>query len=247
MRLVLVDDETNVRENLKSLLKLYVPDAEVVGEAEGVITGIDCIEEHKPDVVLLDVEMKDGSGFDLLSNYGELDFKLIFVTAHDGYAIRAFKYSAMDYVLKPIDPDDLIASLKKAEALIDQSEENLKVSTFFQNQQSPGNEQKIVLKDAESVYLISIKDIVRCESDTNYTRFYISDGRELLISKTLKEYDALFKGKFFFRAHQSHLINLHHFDRYDKKEGGIVYMKDGSVLPVAVRKKEALMSALQKL
>lgn len=247
MRVVLIDDESTVRENLKILLNIYGSDMEVVGEAGGVQEGLDCIRKHKPDLVLLDVEMKDGTGFDLLAMYGELDFKLVFVTGHNDYAIKAFKYSAIDYLLKPVDPEELSKALAKARQSFDSQDQNLRVANLVQNKQTPCLEQKIILKDAETVYLVAIKNIVRCESEANYTHFYLTDGRHIMVSRTLKEYDQLFACQSFFRAHQSHLINLCHFDRYEKKEGGIVYMKDGSVLPVAVRKKEALMEVLESL
>lgn len=247
MRIVLVDDDSIIRENLKTMLSMYAPGSQVIAEADGVKAGLACIKEHKPELVLLDVEMKDGTGFDLLSFYGHLDFKVIFVTGHDAYAIKAFKISAIDYVLKPVDPQDLVTALKKAEGTIDRNEQQIKVANLVQNNREEISNQKIILKDAETVYLVAVKDIIRCESETNYTRFYLVDGRVLMISKTMKEYDGLLEGQNFFRAHQSHLINLLHFDRYEKKDGGTVFMKDGSALPVAVRKKESLMSALEKL
>lgn len=245
MRIAIIDDDQVVRDNLKTLLAIYVPNHEIVCEADGVQTGLAAIKEHEPDLVLLDVEMKDGTGFDLLAIYGELDFKLIFVTGHNGFAIKAFKYSALDYVLKPVDPEDLIAAIAKAEEVVDQNIQNLQVAALVQNKKVPHAEQKILLRDAETVYLVAVKDIVRCEAKANYTLFFLLDERQIVVSKTLKEYDGLFDGQSFFRAHQSHLINLYHFDRYEKKEGGVVHMKDGSTLPVAVRKKDALMAALE--
>lgn len=243
----MVDDDYVIRDNLKTMLSIYSPTSSVIAEADGVKAGLACIKEHKPDLVLLDVEMKDGTGFDLLSFYGELDFKVIFVTGHDAYAIKAFKISAIDYVLKPVDPHDLMAALNKAEQILDKSEQQISVTNLVQNNREDFDNQKIILKDAETVYLVAVKDIVRCESETNYTRFYLVDKRVLMISKTLKEYETLFEGQRFFRAHQSHLINLLHFDRYEKRDGGVIFMKDGSILPVAVRKKESLLSALEKL
>lgn len=247
MRTVLIDDDKTVRDNLKMLLNIYAPQTNIVGEASGVQEGLACIQTYKPDLVLLDVEMKDGTGFDLLSIYGTPDFKLIFVTGHNEYAIKAFKYSAIDYVLKPVDPDDLKLALSKAIEAQDLQEQKLKVSNLVHNKKSDNSEQKVLLKDAETVYLVSVNDIVRCESEANYTKFYLVDQRMIMVSRTLKEYDQLFEGKSFFRSHQSHLLNLNHFDRYEKKEGGIIHMKDGSTLPVAVRKKEALLSALSNL
>lgn len=247
MRIAIVDDEEVVRENLKTLLGIYAPDCEVVVEADGVQSALQALRQNTVDLLLLDVEMKDGTGFDLLAFYGELDFELIFVTGHDGYAIKAFKYSAIDYLLKPVDPEDLQLALKKAKEQTNKEERNLRLATLMDNKQVTQMEQKVILKDAETVYLVTLCEIIRCESENNYTKFFLTNGRKLFISKTLKEYDALFQGQYFFRAHQSHLINLFHFDRYEKKEGGIVYMKDGSTLPVAVRKRDALMQALQSL
>ncbi|UXX79969.1 LytTR family DNA-binding domain-containing protein [Reichenbachiella carrageenanivorans] len=244
MRIVLIDNDATVRENLNILINIYAPDLKIVGEASGVQEGLACIRANKPDLVLLDVEMNDGTGFDLLAMYGTLDFKLIFVTGHNEYAIKAFKYSAIDYLLKPVDPDELSKAIAKAQQAFDAQDQNLRVANLVQNQQSSCANQKIVLKDAETVYLVDVTDIIRCESETNYTKFYLIDGRMIMVSRTLKEFDQLLKGQSFFRAHQSHLINLHQFDRYEKKEGGMIYMKDGSTLPVAVRKKDALMSAL---
>ncbi|MCR9251387.1 MAG: LytTR family DNA-binding domain-containing protein [bacterium] len=247
MRVILIDDDAVVRDNLKTLLSIYASDCEVVAEADGVKAGVELLKSNKPDLLLLDVEMKDGTGFDLLSIYGALDFKVIFVTGHNEFAIKAFKFSAIDYVLKPVDPDDLVNALQKARILLDQNEQNLKVANLVQNKDKNQEEQKIILKDSETVFLVAVKDIVRCESEGNYTKFFLTDGRKITITKTLKEYDQLFKDHHFFRAHQSHLINLIHFDRYEKKEGGIVHMKDGSVLPVAVRKRDMLMTALENL
>lgn len=247
MRIVLVDDDSTVRENLKTLLSIYSKECEVIAEADGVRSGVECLKKNKPDLLLLDVEMKDGTGFDLLSIYGKLDFNFVFVTGHDAYAIKAFKYSAIDYILKPVDPEELLAAIEKAKRAPNITEQNLAVSNLVENREKADSDKKIVLRDTKTVYLVSIKDIIRCESEANYTKFFLTDGRKLTISKTLKEYDQLFENQLFFRAHQSHLINLLHFDRYEKKEGGSVYMKDGSTLPVAVRKKDALMQALDEL
>lgn len=247
MRIVLVDDDATVRENLKTLLSIYAKDCTVIAEANGVKSGVECLQRNKPDLLLLDVEMQDGTGFDLLSIYGKLDFNVVFVTGHDAYAIKAFKYSAIDYILKPVDPDELKSAIEKAKNSPNVEEQNLTVSNLVENKEKADLEKKVVLRDTETVYLVSIKDIIRCESEANYTKFYLIDGRKLTISKTLKEYDQLFENQSFFRVHQSHLVNLLHFDRYEKKEGGTLVMKDGSTLPVAVRKKDALMKALDKL
>lgn len=247
MRIVLIDDDPVVRDNMKTLLSIFSPESEIVGEAGGVKEGLACLNNTKTDLVLLDVEMKDGTGFDLLAFYGQPDFKVIFITGHDGYALNAFKYSALDYLLKPVDPTDLQAAIEKVKIQEDSTEQNIKLASHQNNKRGTFYDQTVVLKDTETVYLVRLADIIRCESEGNYTKFYLIDGRKLTITKTLKEYDILFADNSFFRAHQSHLINLHHFDRYEKREGGVVYMVDGSTLPVAVRKKESLMLALEML
>ena len=247
IKAVVIDDDKAMRENLHTLLGIYVPEVEILGEAEGVKSGIEIISQCKPDVVFLDIEMKDGSGFDLLSIYGDVDFSVIFVTGHDGFALKAFKYSAIDYVLKPIDPDDLKKAVSKAMESVSSHEQKLKASSFIHNKGVGQQDRKLLLKDANSIYLITLSEIIRCQSETNYTTFFLTDNRQIIVSKTLKEYDELLGDAYFFRVHQSHLINLMHFSKLDKADGGTVYMKDGSVLPVAVRRKELLLNALEQL
>lgn len=164
------------------------------------------------------------------------------------YAIQAFKFSALDYLLKPIDPNDLIAAVEKLNESIHKEDENLKLKAFMANIQGVTPElKKIVLKTAESIHLVNVKDIIRCESSSNYTLFFFSDNTKLLVSKTLKEFDEMLSPYGFFRAHQSHLINLNFLDRYDKAEGGTLILKDKSSIPLAVRKREQLMKIFENL
>ncbi len=248
MRAVIIDDEASVRETTRTLVGIYASDIEIVEEAASVSEGYEVVSRVRPDLVFLDVEMPDGTGFDLLAKFEDPSFNLIFVTGHNAYAIEAFRYSALDYLLKPLDPEDLINAIEKARQRIDEKTNRLKFQAFLSNVSKENDApKKIILSDADSVYLIETKDIVRCQAEGNYTKFFIQDGQEILVSKTLKEYDNLFGGQQFFRAHQSHLINLHHFLRYDKKEGGTLVMKNGHTIPVAVRKKEYLFEALKNL
>ena len=246
MTAVIVDDNASMRETLSTLLGIYALEIVLLAEANGVKDGIDKIKEYKPDLVFLDVEMEDGTGFDLLSRYGKIDFRFIFVTGHDSYAIRAFKFSAIDYILKPIDPDDLTRALDKA-ANTPALENDLKVKTFISNKKASNEEKKIVLNDAQNTYLIGVKEIVRCEADVNYTCFYLADGRQIVVSKTLKSFDEMLCDHGFFRSHQSHLINLDFFDRFDKSEGGVIYLKNGDAIPISTRKRENLMTVLNQL
>ena len=243
MKSIVIDDQSHVRENLKMLLQEFAPEVEVVAEADGVKSGLECLKKHKPDLVFLDIEMNDGTGFDLLSLVKDRTFRVIFVTGHDGYAIRAFRVSAIDYLLKPVDPDDLIEAVEKAKNK--RPIQEIQVSEAISAQSSERLKQ-LVLSDSDNVYLVQLAEIIRCQSEDNYTRFFLSDGRKLLISKTMKEFADLLEKAGFFRCHQSHLINLAFFDHLDKRDGGTIFLKDGSSVPLATRKKDQLIQALKE-
>lgn len=231
---------------MKALLAKHVPEAIVIGEAGGVGEGLQLLKSTSPDILFLDVEMKDGTGFDLISQYGNLDFQLIFVTGHDRYAIKAFKYSAIDYLLKPVLPDELISAVEKAKkATIE--EQVQKIDLLIDNHDKGPKNRNVLLKDAETVHLVAVKDIIRCQSDNNYTIFFLHDGQKVMVSRTLKEYERLFDDQNFFRTHQSHLINLAFFSKYDKRDGGMIFLKDGSQVPLASRKKDTLLDSLSAL
>lgn len=246
MRAVIIDDETSLRESTQTLLSIYCPDIEIVGQAACVKDGIDLINKESPDLAFLDVEMPDGTGFDIVHAFRERNFAVIFITGHDEYAVKAFKLSAIDYILKPIDPEELERAVNKAKASFAAGLSGLKMKALESNM-ADKKIKRIVLKDSEKVYLIGVGEIVRCESDDNYTRFYLTEDRKVMVSTTLKEYETLLASQDFFRCHQSHLINLNYFDHFDKREGGSVHMKDGSILPVSVRRRDSLMKALEQL
>jgi two-component system LytT family response regulator len=245
---VIVEDEKRSRESLNGLLKLYCKNVTVVAQADGVKSGIEAIEKNKPDIVFLDIQMPDGSGFKLLESIKNLDFGIIFTTAYDQFAIKAIKFSAIDYLLKPIYPDDLVEAVDKAEkkALSLRSHENVEV--LLENINKPEKDlPKIVLSTAEKLHVVNVKDIIRCESDNYYTRYFFTDGKKLLISKTLKENEELLSGYNFIRPHKSHLINVLYIKSYDKHDGGFINMTDGSVVPVSRRKKEKILETISNL
>lgn len=246
MRAVIVDDEPSLRESTKTLLGIYCPDIELIGEADGVKSGVELIRKLQPDLAFLDIEMKDGLGFDIIHAFPQRNFAVIFVTGHNEYAVKAFKFSALDYILKPIDPDDLERAVEKAKDKHERAISGIQLKALESNL-TQKTLSKVVLKDSEKVYLVDTSEIIRCESNDNYTRFTLTEGRKILVSTTLKEYETMFSGNYFFRCHQSHLINLSFFDHYDKREGGSVVMKNGDYLPVSVRKKDQLMKALETL
>jgi two-component system LytT family response regulator len=190
--------------------------------------------------------MPDGNGFDVLKSINQINFEVIFITAFQEYAIQAIKFSALDYILKPIDAEELRQSLSNAlNKLNEKSDEN--VFQALHHNIQPQNKRKLVLKTQESNYVVDIDDIIRCESDKNYTFFYLKSGKKILVSRTLKDYDILLSPFEFFRVQQSHLVNLNYVDRYDKHDGGSVIMKDGASIPLSPVKKDQFFKMLENL
>ena len=248
MRAIIVDDEKRARETISNIIRLYCPTVEIVAEADDIDSALKVIGEQKPDLVFLDIKMPGGTGFDLLKQLGKIDFKLVFITAYSEHAVKAFKFSALDYLLKPVNPDELIAVVEKAESQMEKESVNVKFESFITNLSNITREiKKIVLKTSDSIYVINVPDIVRCEADRNYTSFLLNGGKKILVSVTLKEYDDMLSTYRFFRAHQSHLVNIDYIESYEKKDGGYLIMKDKSRVPVSVRKKETLLSLLEKI
>ncbi len=251
MRIFIVDDNPHIREFLLQTLPRLSPSYLPVGTAGSVSEALSLIPVHQPDLLLLDVELPDGKSFDLLQQLDSFTGQVIFITAYDHFALQAIKYSALDYLLKPIDPEELQAALQKAEQLQRSAPQSLpaQVRTMQENLQKETTplEKKIVLFDQESVYLVQIKQLVHCQAEGNYTHFHLENKRQILTSKPLKAYEQLLPPPYFFRAHRSHLINLLFFDRLEKKDGGTIYLRNGSVLPIAVRRRDLLLEALQGL
>ena len=241
---VLVDDEQKARETIINILELSNIDIQISGEADSVDSAYELISKKHPDLVFLDINLPDGTGFDLMKRFSHIHFKVIFITAHEEYAIRAFKFSALDYILKPITAGDLLQAVEKASETINKEENEIKINAVLSNLEKI---KKIVLKTAESIHIVQVKNIIRCEADVNYTTFYLDNGEHLLVSKTLKEYAELLEPSGFFRTHQSHLVNLDHILRYDKTEGGHLVMDDESIVPVASRKKDELFKLFERM
>ena len=248
IKAIIIEDEKMSRETLRRMLEKYCPTVEVVSEADGYRKGMEEIRKHHPDVIFLDIQMPDGSGFRLLEELDEIDFEIIFTTAFDQFAIKAIKYSALDYLLKPIIPHDLTEAVirvekKKAENIRKRNLEEIPGNTKMQDERS----QKIVLSTSEMIHVISVEDIIRCESDNYYTYFYFVDGRKLLISKTLKENEELLSPHNFIRPHKSHLVNINYIKSYIRQDGGYILMTDGTHIPVSRRKKDKIMEIIYNL
>jgi two-component system LytT family response regulator len=246
---LLLDDD-NLRAGMKSLLSRYAPEIAIMGEADSVKTGTELLLKTDPQVVFLDIHLGDGSGFDLLEEVnkrGKLNSQIVFITAHEQYAIKAFRFSALDFLLKPVDPDELEKVISKIKNVLVKSESVAHIDLLLENiRKKVDNFKRIALSTADGIHLFEISDIIRCESEDNYTKFYIKNNKPVLISKTLKEYEDLLTEHGFERIHQSHLINLSYLKSYIKKDGGYVVMADNSNLPISQRKKERLQELIGK-
>ncbi|MES2566696.1 MAG: LytTR family DNA-binding domain-containing protein [Bacteroidota bacterium] len=244
IKAIIIDDESNNQELISNLLKSYTENIQVVALANSVETAYNAINEHHPDLIFLDIQMPDGTGFDLLKKFEKINFKIIFVTAHQEFAIEAFKYSALDYLLKPLSPTNLIDAVKKVEDSMNSEDLNLKLKILLSNIAEPvKNRKKIVLKTMERIYSVDLDDIIRFESDGGYTKVYLVDGKRIMVSRTMKEFDDLLLDVGFLRVHHSHLVNMNHLFCFEKAEGHLV-MKDESIVPVSNRKKDQLLELL---
>jgi two-component system LytT family response regulator len=204
-----------------------------------------------PQVVFLDIQLNDGTGFDILEKLkqknGEIKTNIVFITAHEQYAIKAFRFSALDFLLKPVDPDDLQKVIAKINAEIEKNNSFSHIDLLLENiRKKVDNFKRIALSNSDGIHLFEVNDIIRCESEDNYTKFFIKNAKPVLISKTLKDYEELLSEHGFERIHQSHLINLNYLKSYIKKDGGYVIMQDDIHLPISQRKKERLQNILTK-
>lgn len=246
MKILVIDDEDNVRKTTVSLIKVFCNSDIEIDEANDVDSAKDKIKSFKPDLVFADVELKDKTAIDLFNSIPVFDFQIIFVTAFEKYAIDAFKFSAIDFLLKPLDPLMLEKAIAKANENFDK--ENLKkqmtvLHDFYLNQNVIKND-KIVLKDIESVYFIKINSILYCQADGPYTTFFLDNNEKIIISKTIKEYDELLQPFGFIRTHQSYIVNKNFVKKFEKFTDQII-LENGQKIPVSQRKKEEVLTLLK--
>jgi two-component system LytT family response regulator len=221
--------------------------ATVIGEANGVAAGKQIIGELHPDLVLLDIQMNDGTGFDLLQSFSPVDFNVIFITAYEQYALQAFRFSAVDYILKPVNPEQLVTAIDRA-ALLIRDHFNIQMNALYENLKSiTRQDKKIILKTTDQIHLLDLKNIVACESDSCYTTVHTMEGAHIMVTKTLKEYEEMLSGCGFYRVHKSFLINLAHVKRFDKQGGGYIVLTNGLKIPVASRKREEMIELLERM
>ncbi len=252
IKAILIDDDSNLRLGMKSLLSRYSPEIEVVGEADSVESGVKLIETIKSDVLFLDIQLGDGTGFDILEKLtqhnGKVSQHVIFITAFEQYAIKAFRFSALDYLLKPVDPEDLKQVTSKLLAAFSKNPENENIEILLENIRKKSEDfKRIVLSNSDGMQVIEIKDIIHCSSEDNYTRFHIKNKKPILISKTLKEYEELLSPHGFERIHQSHLINMAFVKSFVKKDGFFAQLIDDSLVPISQRKKDKFLSLLKNI
>tara|TARA_R110001599_G_scaffold81233_6_gene219207 strand:- start:651 stop:1400 length:750 start_codon:yes stop_codon:yes gene_type:complete len=243
---ILVDDMPQALEMLIQDISNNHPMIKIIGTANSVVSAAKILQKKQPDILFLDIMLGDGTGFDLLEIIPNLKSKIIFVTASDEYAIRAFKFAAIDYILKPYSDEELKNAIDKAILQIQPRNEQLSVlqESIATPNQLP---KKISLHTLDKIVVVSLDEIIRCKSDNNYTTFYFENGTKLMVTKTLKFYADLLKDNSFLRVHQSHLVNTKYIKEFIKSDGGYLVLKDKSTVSVSVRKRGEVLEALANL
>lgn len=246
IKAIIIDDLEQARITLKKDLETYLPEVQIIGEAGGVVEGVKLLKNSSPDLVFLDIQMQDGSGFDLLDILPEIPFRIIFITASDAHAIKAFRYAAVDYLLKPVDPDELKSAVGKLNQTSNNENEKYKLlNEALKNKEKLHS--KLALHTQEKIHVVNIEEIVRCESNVNYTEFHFKNSQKLLVTKTLKEFEDILKDHGFFRVHQSHLVNTSCIIEFIKTDGGSIRLNNGHEIPVSTRKKSQVLEMIEKL
>jgi two-component system LytT family response regulator len=247
IRTVLIDDETDSIRVLQKLLETYCPQVEVVGTADGVETGMAVIQETRPALLFLDIEMTHGNAFDLLNQLRPLTFQVIFVTAFDNYAIRAFKYSAVDYLLKPVDIDELVSAVTRVAERSQQRNIVDQMQLFLDNMGTYNlAQQKMAVPTVEGLIFINLREVVRLEAKNSYTQINLENGEVIMATRTIKDYEDILPETLFCRIHNSHIINLQKIEKYHKGRGGYVILEDGSEIEVAIRRRQEFLQRLLK-
>lgn len=243
MDILIVDDEKQARETIAGMVSLYCDEGDItLRQADSIQNAISEITRQTPDLLLLDIQLTDGNGFDLLKKINPENFNIVFITAYQEYAIKACKVSALDYLLKPFDPDELKESIEKARRKINKEKIIERLDALAQNMaETTGAIKKITIKTASSIFIINISDIIYCEADRNYTTFHLKDKRKIIASKPLGDYEEMINSDTFIRPHQSYLINTEFISRYEKGNGGMIITIHEDAIPVSSRKKEQVL------
>ena len=247
LKAIIIDDERSSRNALRQKLINHCPEVNVIAECENGEEGIKSIEENKPDIIFLDVEMPRMNGFTMLQQLKQHNFEIIFITAYDHYAIKAIKFSALDYLVKPVEIADLKTAVEKAAAKRNKSSGNTALETLLQNLMNKEKEQhRIAIPSMDGLQFIVTGDILYLEANSTYTSFYLANNKKITVAKTLKDFEDLLPSSIFVRIHHSHIINIHCIEKYIKGDGGQVMMKNGVALDVARRKKEDFLKLIDQ-
>jgi len=247
-KVIIVDDESGARKVISAIIRNFTKNFEIIAEADSVESGIKTINDNEPDIVMLDINLQDGTGFDILKKLDKVDFKLIFITAYDEFAIQAIKFSAFDYILKPVDADELVETLSKIETVFNSSTDKSQIEELLNGlANKPKEKKKIILKTSESIHIVDIQDIVYCKSDNNYTEFHFLHKKMILVSNTLKYYEGVLAAKGFIRSHQSYLVNAQHIKAYEKRDGGYLLVSNNEQIAVSNSKRQLVFEAIESL
>lgn len=241
---IIVDDEKHGRENLAGILSEYCPDVKIVGEADSVKSAFALIDEQNPDLVFLDIEMPKANGFNLLERFETPGFEVIFVTAFDNYAIKAIRFSAVDYILKPINHKELKSAVDKVKLRFQHKEKNKRMHELFRNLQQPEN-PRIGLPVADRIEFVEVRNIIHCKGEGNYSHIYFENNKHLLVAKTLVEFEELLQEYSFVRTHKTHLVNLRHVKAYLKNDGGSLKLLNGDCVSISRRRKDKVLKMLK--
>ncbi|SHF65389.1 two component transcriptional regulator, LytTR family [Mariniphaga anaerophila] len=248
IKAVVIDDEPAMQEVNRRLLKEYFPEVKLAGIGNSVESGIELIKKEKPHLVLLDVELNESTGFHILQQLKPYSFKVVFITGYDTYALKAIKFSALDYILKPVNEVEFQQAIQHAIDEINQGEnQQLQTGVLFETLQNENQGKKLVLKTMDSLHIVDACDIFYCRSDNSYTTFHLANDEKIMVSRSIREYEELLSGHGFFRPHQSFLVNLNHVKRIDKSDGGFIIMKNKKEIPVSLRQKKRLIQLIENL
>lgn len=247
IKCVLVDDETNALEMMEWLLKTYCPQADIVAMCNTAEKGIEAINRHKPDVVFLDIEMPRMNGFDMLEQVKNLTFEIVFCTAYDQFAIKAFKYAALNYLLKPVDPDDLKVTMQRIEEKkAIPSKEQFALLLQHINRPPKATPARIALTTGEGLIFVATGDILYCRAESNYTNVVLTGGRKIMVSRVLKELDETLSGADFYRVHSSFLININHVKKFIRGEGGYIVMDNDENITLSRSRRQEFMELFSR-
>ena len=238
---ILIDDEKHCNQTLEIEIGRHCPDVKILGSYTSGKEGLAAIKSLQPNLVFLDIEMPWMNGFELLQKIEHLNFDVIFITAYDNYAIKAFRFSAIDYLLKPIQHQLLVSAIEKVKLKNNHNLPYEQLETLLHNMKNNTENNRVVFSTSEGLEIVEIKDIVRCQSDNNYTYIYLSSGEHIFLSKTLKEVEQMIQSSTFIRVHQSHLVNINFIKRFVKGDGGYLLLKDDKQVSVSKSRREQLM------